>query len=127
VPATGDVRQDLRDWLRAFAGYAGQPQTAPLIRAATAAAAESDEVAARLYEHVTSVAEAALADRLRAAGQAGQLPAGARAATLLSQAVIGAVLYRLLTRLPLTAEFADDLINSVCHGIQPPAASASRP
>lgn len=122
VPDTGDVRQDLRDWVRAFAGYSGQPETAPLIRAAAAAAAESDEVATRVYEHVTSVAEAALADRLRAAGQAGQFPAGSPAAALLSQAIIGAVLYRLLTRLPVTADYADDLINAVCPTCVAPGA-----
>lgn len=124
VPDTGDVRLDLRDWLRALVGYAGQPRTAPLIRAAVAAAAESDEVAARLYEHVTSAAEGALAARLRAAGQTGQLPVGSPAAPVLAQAIIGAVLYRLLTRLPLTVDFADDLINSLRSGIQPSAGSA---
>jgi AcrR family transcriptional regulator len=113
VPDTGDVVADLRTWVRAFAGSAGQPGTAPLIRAAVAAAAESDEVAARLYEHVTRAVEMTLAGRLRAAGLAGQLPAGAPAAALVSQAIIGAVLYRMLTRLPLTADFADDLISSV--------------
>jgi AcrR family transcriptional regulator len=123
VPDTGDAQLDLCNWLRAFAAYAGQSQAASLIRAAAAAAAESDEVAARLYEHVTSVAEDALASRLRAAGQAGQFPVGSRAAPMLSQAIIGAVLYRLLTRLPLTADFADDLIDSVGCGIQPPTAS----
>lgn len=124
VPDTGDVRTDLRDWLRKFARYSGEPQTAPLLRAAAAASAESDEVAARLYEHVTAVAEAGLAGRLRAAAQAGQLPAGAAAAPLLAQAVIGAVLYRLLTRLPLNADFADELIRSVSGGIQPPTGAA---
>ena len=123
VPDSGDVRLDLRNWVRAFAGYSGQPGTSPVLRAAAAAAAESDEVAARMYEHVTSVAEAALSDRLRAAGHAGQLPDGSPVATLLSQAIIGAVLYRILTRLPLTADFADALVNSVCGGSQPPAAS----
>lgn len=124
VPDTGDVRRDLRDWLRAFAEYGGEPRAAMLIRAAAAAAAESDEVATKLYEHVTSVTEAALTDRLRAAEQAGQLRAGSPAALLLPQALIGAVLYRLLTRLPLTADFADDLINSIYDSIQPPTAPA---
>ncbi len=113
VPDTGDVQQDLRNWVRALAEYTGRVETAPLLRAATAAAAESDEVAARLYEHVTSVAERALVDRLRAAGQAGQSPA------LLAQALIGALLYRLLTSLPLTADVADNLFDAMSNGIQP--------
>ena len=116
VPDTGDVQLDLRNWVRAYAEQAGQPQDALLIRAAAAAAAESDEVASRLYEHFTSVAEDALAARFRAAGHTRQLPDGSTAAMVLAQAVIGAVLYRLLTRLPLAAGFADDLIAAVCDG-----------
>lgn len=121
---TGDIRLDLRDWVRAYARYAGDPRTSPLVRAAAAAAAESEEVAARMYEHVTSVAEAALTERLRSAARDGQLLAADSAAPLLSQALIGAVLYRLLTRLPLTPDFADDLVSSVCGF--PAAAPASQ-
>jgi len=122
---TGDIRLDLRDWVRAYAGYAADPRTSPLVRAAAAAAAESEEVAARMYEHVTSLAEAALTERLRAAARDGQLLAADSAAPLLSQALIGAVLYRLLTRLPLTPDFADDLVSSVC-GFPATAAPASQ-
>jgi len=127
VVDTGDIRLDLRDWLRAYAGYAADPLTSPLVRAAAAAAAESEEVAARLYEHVTSVAESALTERLRTAARDGQLSAGAAAAPLLSQALIGAVLYRLLTRLPLTPDFADDLVSSVCGSQAGVAASQPDP
>jgi AcrR family transcriptional regulator len=118
IPDTGDVQQDLRNWVRAFADTAGQPQEALLIRSASAAAAESDEVAARLYGHFTSVAEDSLAARFRAAGHTRQLPGGSSAAMVLAQAIIGSVLYRLLTRLPLAAGFADDLIDAVCGGDQ---------
>jgi len=108
----------LRDWLRLFAGKAGQPRAALLIRAAAAASAESDEVAVQLYREVTSVAEAALAGRLRAAGHAGQLPGGAPVAPLLAQVLIAAVVHRVLNRLPLTEDFADDLLGAVTGDIQ---------
>jgi hypothetical protein len=77
-------------------------------------------VATRLYEHVTSVAEEALADRIRAACQAGQIPASSPAVfALLAQSIIGAVLYRLLTRLPLNADVADDLIDAAFAPVSP--------
>ena len=108
----------LRATRDAFAGYAGQPGTVPLLRAA--AAAESDEVATRLYEHVTSVAQEALAGRIRAACLVGQIPASSPAApALLAQSIIGAVLYRLLTRLPLNADVADDLIDAAFASASP--------
>lgn len=118
VPDTGDLRRDLREWLRVFFAFAGGPGTAAFVRAATAAAAESDEIAVRFYEQHTSATEAALTARLRQAGAAGRepsrLPVGAAA-----QALVGAVLYRLLTRQPLTDAFAEELVELLCGG--PPA------
>jgi len=117
IPDTGDIRRDLRDWLRAFADHAGQPPAASLLRAATAAAADNDEVAARFYERVTAAAEATLTARLRAAEHAGQLRTGAPA-TAAAQALIGGVLYRLLVHQPLTHGFADDLADVMLGGLE---------
>ncbi|GLY03902.1 MULTISPECIES: TetR/AcrR family transcriptional regulator [Actinoplanes] len=111
IADTGDLDHDLRVWLGAFAAQFDRPDTAAFIRAATAAAAESDEVAVRFYEQSTAAAEAALADRLRAGEQAGQLRPGAAAAT--AQSLIGAMLYRLLTRQPVTAAFAGRLVDAL--------------
>ncbi|GAA1645212.1 TetR/AcrR family transcriptional regulator [Actinoplanes couchii] len=111
VADTGDLVADLRVWLRAFAAQFDRPDTAAFIRAATAAAAESDQVAIRFYEQSTAAAETALAERLRAGEAAGQLKPGVAAAT--AQSLIGAMLYRLLTRQPVTAEFADQLVSAL--------------
>lgn len=109
---SGDLGCDLRAWLRAFTAQLENPGTAAFIRAATAAAAENDEVARRFYERNTSVAEAALTDRLRRGEQAGQLRPGT--SSVAAQALVGAVIYRLLTRQPVTTGFADDLVDAIC-------------
>ncbi|MEU4155348.1 TetR/AcrR family transcriptional regulator [Actinoplanes sp. NPDC026670] len=109
---SGDLGCDLRAWLRAFTAQLANPGTAAFIRAATAAAAENDEVARRFYERNTSVAEAALTDRLRRGEQAGQLRPGT--SSVAAQALVGAVIYRLLTRQPVTTGFADDLVDAIC-------------
>ncbi|MGW3288578.1 TetR/AcrR family transcriptional regulator [Streptomyces sp. NPDC001002] len=114
VPNTGAVRRDLRDWLGAFADHLAEPQSAALIRASTAAAAESDDVALRFYDHVTAASEDALTARLRDAVPAAR-PASATAA---AEALVGAMLYRLLVRQPATPEFLDSLVDTVLSGIQ---------
>ncbi|MFJ2815327.1 TetR/AcrR family transcriptional regulator [Streptomyces sp. NPDC087294] len=114
VPDTGDIRRDLRDWLGAFAGRLARPEAAALIRALTAAAAESDDVAARCYERLTSATAGALAARLRTAAPA----ARHASATVAAEALIGAMLYRLLVRQPATPHFLDSLIDTVLTGTQ---------
>jgi AcrR family transcriptional regulator len=114
VPNTGVVRRDLRDWLEGFADHLAEPQSAALIRASTAAAAESDDVARRFYDHVTAASEDALTARLRDAAPAAR-PASATAA---AEALVGAMLYRLLVRQPATPEFLDSLVDTVLSGIQ---------
>ncbi|MFD4555671.1 TetR/AcrR family transcriptional regulator [Streptomyces sp. NPDC058469] len=113
VPDTGVIRRDLRDWLGTFADLLAHPQTAALIRASTAAAAESDDVAVRFYKHVTAAAEDALAERLRAAA-----PVDDTRAVAAAEALIGAMLYRLLVRQPATPQFLDSLTDTVLSGIQ---------
>jgi AcrR family transcriptional regulator len=114
VPQTGDARRDLRDWLGAFADQLNHPQGAALVRACAAAAAESDDVAARFYKHVTGAAEADLAARLRAAAPQERIATTGAAA----QALIGAMLYRLLVLQPVTPEFLDGLIDTVLGGVE---------
>jgi len=126
IPDTGNIRRDLRDWLRAFADHAGRPEAASLIRAATAAAADNDDVAARFYERVTAASEGALTARLRTAEHAGQLRTGAPA-TAVAQALVGAVLYRLLVHQPLTHDFVDDLADVVLSGVERAPAAAPPP
>ncbi|MFE2093460.1 TetR/AcrR family transcriptional regulator [Streptomyces sp. NPDC059460] len=114
VPNTGAIRRDLRAWLGAFADNLAHPQTAALIRASIAAAAESDDVAVRLYNHVSSASKGALVARLREAAPAAQLVS----ATAAAESLIGAMLYRLLVRQPATPAFLDSLVDTVLSGIQ---------
>jgi len=115
IPETGDARRDLRDWLGVFADHLTQPKSAALIRACIAAAAEDDDVAVRFYKYATGDAEKALTRRLQAATPDGQPDTGTAAA----QALVGAMLYRLLVRQPATPEFLDSLIDTVFNGIDP--------
>ncbi|RDG35999.1 TetR/AcrR family transcriptional regulator [Streptomyces corynorhini] len=112
VPDTGDARRDLRAWLDTFAGHLARPRTSALIRALAAAAAESDDVAVRFYEDVTGSVEEAVAARLRTA----QDRRPGAMATAAAEALIGAMLYRLLVRQPATPEFLDSLIDTVFSG-----------
>jgi hypothetical protein len=49
--------------------------------------------------------------------RAGQLKAGVPARTV-AETIVGALLYRLLTRQPLTTEFVEELMVVVFDGIQ---------
>jgi AcrR family transcriptional regulator len=123
VADTGEARLDLGDWLHELVDHANQPRMVALIRASTAAAAEDEEVAAKLYERVTATAEAALSTRLAAAVRAGQLPAG-YPVEVGASALFGAVLYRILTRQPITLAFVDDLLDAV---LREPQSSRTAP
>ena len=116
VPDTGDIRRDLGDWLRAFAEGLDHPQNAALIRACTAAAADNDEVAAKFYENATAATETALTERLHAAELAGQLKKDAPAVAV-AEALIGAMLFQLLTRQRATVAFTEGLTEAVLAGI----------
>ncbi|MFJ6128190.1 TetR/AcrR family transcriptional regulator [Streptomyces griseoviridis] len=112
IADSGEARDDLRAWLRGFADFLAEPENAALIRACTAAAAESDEVAVRFYESLTATNEAALTARLDSAVRRGQVRAGTSTAAM-SEALIGAMLYRLLVRQAPTDEFIDGLLDMV--------------
>ncbi|WP_026151433.1 TetR/AcrR family transcriptional regulator [Streptomyces prunicolor] len=124
VADSGEVRGDLRAWLRGFADFLARTENASLIRACTAAAAESDEVAAKFYERVTAANEAALTARLDGAVRLGQLRADTSTAAV-AEALIGAMLYRLLVRQAWTDEFINGLLGTVFNGIDVSSAPGS--
>ena len=124
VPDSGEVRGDLRAWLRGFADFLDRTENASLIRACTAAAAESDEVATKFYERVTASNEAALTARLDGAVRRGQLRADTSTAAV-AEALIGAMLYRLLVRQAWTDEFINGLLDTVFNGIDAPSGPGS--
>ncbi|MBF4585701.1 TetR/AcrR family transcriptional regulator [Curtobacterium sp. VKM Ac-2887] len=116
--AQGDVHDDLRDWVSRFAEYSSDPQTASLIRAATAASAEDNSVAERFRDQVDYSTNDTLAALLRAGAAAGQVRADTPSGTV-AEMVVGTLVYRLLTRQELTPEFLQDLTSVVFDGIGP--------
>lgn len=94
---TGDLREDMRTWLREVVAQYGKEPQASLLRALTAAAAESDEVAAKLLALFGEPYRSAVVSRLGAAQGAGQVRGDAPLA-LVAEALIGALVFRVLSR-----------------------------
>jgi AcrR family transcriptional regulator len=117
TPNTGDIRHDIAQWAHTFAELSAHPEAIAIALAGTAATAEDDHIAARYHEQIVALTETALGDRLYNAEQAGQLKPGTPAGTVV-EAIVGALLYRILTRQLLTPEFVDDLMKVVFDGIQ---------
>ncbi|MBF4588359.1 TetR/AcrR family transcriptional regulator [Curtobacterium sp. VKM Ac-2887] len=112
---TGDVRRDITAWIEAFAEQSRVPAAASLTRAITAAAAENTAVAAHFQEQVR-VTQDVLVGRLRAGIEAGQLRPGTAVATV-AETIVGALLYRILTRQDLGDAFVADLADLVFAGV----------
>ncbi|NUP24049.1 MAG: TetR/AcrR family transcriptional regulator [Streptomyces sp.] len=95
-PDTGDIENDLRQWLCGYAALAADPRHSPLVLALTAAAAENPQDAEVLYRQLTGPRHTALVERLRRAVDAGQVRADVDLDAV-ADAVTGALLYQLLT------------------------------
>ena len=113
---TGDVRRDVRALFRALAEHYGRPPHASLMRALTAASAESEEVAAKLFERLADPFRAMLLERLTAAQCSGQVQPGAPLVPL-AEALIGALLFRVLTRERVDPEQMARLADAVLGGV----------
>ncbi|MEU9064412.1 TetR/AcrR family transcriptional regulator [Streptomyces sp. NPDC048430] len=96
-PATGDTTQQLTAWFRAYAASVCDPHHAAMIRALIAAAAESPHDADNLYRHHTRAQYETLVTCLRAGVADGEFRADADLEAV-ADALIGSVLYQLLTR-----------------------------
>lgn len=112
---TGDVRRDIGAWIRTFAEGSRTPAAASLTRAITAAAAEDTDVAAHFQSQVT-LTQKALVTRLRAGVDANQLKADTGVSTV-AETIVGALLYRILTRQELDDLFVDELVALIFSGI----------
>jgi AcrR family transcriptional regulator len=116
---TGDVAADLRAWLRERFTELTDPSLIALIRGLTAAAAESETDAARLYEQFTGRFQRELVRRLAAGAERGQVRGDADL-TAAADAVIGTLLYRVLARPSTTAQDgADGLVELLFAGVGP--------
>jgi AcrR family transcriptional regulator len=116
TPDSGSTRADIASWAKGFADNSIRPEAAALVRAATAASAEDADVAARYQEQVRA-SLAVLTDRLRRGMGTGEIKPETPVDTV-AESVVGALLYRVLTRQPLTADFVRELIGTIFDGIE---------
>ncbi|MEV0735101.1 TetR/AcrR family transcriptional regulator [Streptomyces sp. NPDC050549] len=94
---TDGAAQQLTAWFGAYATSVGDPRHAAMILALTAAAAESPHDAESLYRHHTRAQYEAVVSCLRAGVASGEFRADADLEAV-ADALIGSVLYQLLTR-----------------------------
>ena len=118
VPDTGDVRRDLTAWLRAVGDVLLSPQGESLARSLIAAATDNADVGQRLRDVIAGSGSGAVSTRLTAAlGSEPHLPPGAPVDDI-SEALVGALLLRALSRTPLD----DDAIAAlVTVAVGPPS------
>ena len=111
LPDSGDIRGDLSAWLQAIARVIDSESGEPLIRSLIAAATANAEIGRRLRD---SLADAdSLADRLRAAeGTEPNLTASTPYGEL-SEALVGAIVLRVLSRSPLDEAGIDRLLTAI--------------
>lgn len=103
-------------WVARFGGVLTTPDSAALVRALTAAAAADADESEKLYAQLTKPAHAQLAGLLEAAGRTGP-----RDAELLADAMLGALLFRALTRSPIDDDYTARLAR-LALGDAPPEA-----
>ncbi len=124
-PDTGDLGADVRAFVVAFGTEYGRPPKSALLRALISAAAESDEVAAKLFERFGDPYRAAVLARLGAAEAAGQLREGAPIGWV-ADALVGALVFRVLSREPVKRAELEELADALVHGIAAPRERTKR-
>jgi AcrR family transcriptional regulator len=111
LPDTGDLRLDLTTWLRRIAEVMDGGQGEALMRSLIAAATENVEIGRRLRD---SLADAdSLAARLAAATGTEPNLTPATPFAELSEALVGAIVLRVLSRSPLDNAAIDRLLTSI--------------
>ena len=106
-PATGDVRLDLERWIEDILGVAEQEVGETFLGSVITAAAENADVGRRLYDALA--VDGSIKPRLQLAIDAGQLPADA-AIDEIGEALIGAIILRAMSRLPIEPGAAARLV-----------------
>ncbi|WP_310784557.1 TetR/AcrR family transcriptional regulator [Mycobacterium sp. Z3061] len=121
LPDTGDCVDDLRTWMREYAARTAAPENVALIRALAAAAAEDLDDRDSLYRQLTGRVHHAVQDRLTKGIALGQIQASADIEAV-ADALIGAILYRILsatTPVSETLDRYDGLIDTLTSGLAP--------
>lgn len=113
---TGDLRTDARTWFQGIARLYGGPVQMSLLRALTSAAAESEEVSSKLLARFVVPSRRALVLRLSEAQRSGHVRADAPLA-LVADALIGALVFRVLSREAVDADAMGRLADALFAGI----------
>jgi AcrR family transcriptional regulator len=107
---TGDLRGDLVTWLNDIFTFIAEPRSADLLRSLLAAATTDERVGARLREALGGISP--LNQLFDAAIAAGKLPADAPIQEI-GEALVGAVIVRVISRAPLEPNLAERLVAAV--------------
>ncbi|MET0403607.1 MAG: TetR/AcrR family transcriptional regulator [Cystobacter sp.] len=116
-PDTGDARKDLQTWVRILVERSHNPQEASLFRGLTAAAAESEEASRKLFEQFTAPRRALLVERMTTAQRTGQVRSDTPL-LLIADALVGLLLFRILSRQPFAAEEMERLVDLFFVGVR---------
>lgn len=115
---TGDLRADLALWLDETLAQCADPGSTSLFRSLIAAAAEDESVAASLAR--ANPAPQALAERLRTAGQRGEIPSESPHEPLVD-ALFGTVVLRTMRRAPHAPGDAEALVDALLGTVTDPS------
>jgi AcrR family transcriptional regulator len=124
LPDTGDIATDLRSWLHTTANALQAPQNSALVRALAAAAADDPHDGEALYRQLTGPQHEAVIQRLQAGVDAGGVRDDVDLEAV-ADAVIGAILYRVVSRSSTADETLghfDGLVDALVDGLSPPSA-----
>jgi AcrR family transcriptional regulator len=116
IPDTGDLRADMTAWLLSLREISARSEGAALVRATIAATAEDETVALRFDEQVTAITRGELGARLRRGVAEGTVRGDVPVDTVVDS-LVGIVLFRIITRQPLTPEYIDGLVELTFAGL----------
>lgn len=116
-PDTGELGADLRSWMREQFEWLAAPGHTALVRALAAASSDDAGDTERLHELITGPSREHLIGRLRAGAAAGRVRADADLEAA-ADALLGAVLYRVLARAPIPPGHPEALVDVVVAGLR---------
>ena len=118
-PASDDVRNDVRVQLHAFVRLMTRTRAGRVLSELIGQSQRDAELRAALNEHYTTPRRQLAVDTMRRGQELGQLRRDVDLSALVDQ-LWGACYNRLLTSdLPITAAFADTLIDNLWRGVEP--------
>lgn len=116
IPDSGDLQADLTAWLESIFVLLAEPRGEALVRSLIAVAAEDSEVGRRLRDRLGG--GSTIEDRLRRAIIDSDLRADAPL-TEITEALVGAVIIRALSREPVEPGASDRLVRAVLDDNRP--------